>query len=68
VGAIEGTLMAIREKGKKEGRYVSIVASLCGTDLDTQGVDGQKKRLQDLGVLVAASNAKAAILGGMIIG
>jgi len=67
VGAIEDSLRKIRQKGKDDGRYVSIVASLCGTDLDTQGVDSQKRRLQELGVLIAGSNAKAAILGGLII-
>lgn len=68
VGAIAKTLKTIRDKGKDEGRYVSIVASLCGTDLDTQNVESQKKRLQELDVLIADSNAKAAILSGMILG
>lgn len=68
VGAIEGTLKAIREKSAEESRYISMVASLCGTDLDIQGVEDQKKRLQDLGVLIQTGNAKAAILAGLILG
>jgi succinyl-CoA synthetase alpha subunit len=68
VGAIEGSLRAIREKSASEGRYVSMVASLCGTDLDIQGVEDQRKRLQDLGVLIQTGNAKAALLAGLILG
>jgi hypothetical protein len=67
VGTIEDILKTIRAKTKKEGRYISLVASLCGTDLDPQGIEGQKKRLMDLGVIILPSNAKAALLSGMII-
>ncbi len=67
VGTIEDTLRKIREKTEQEGRYISIIASLCGTDLDIQNVENQRKRLEELGVIIMPSNAKASILSGMII-
>lgn len=66
VGTFEDTLKEIRRKNQEEGRYVSIVASICGTDLDPQGYANQKKRLEDLGVLVLESNGRAAMLAGLI--
>ncbi|MGI6777062.1 MAG: acyl-CoA synthetase FdrA [Acetivibrionales bacterium] len=67
VGTIEETLAAIRDKAKAEGRYISMVASLCGTDLDPQDVNSQRKRLEALGVNILPSNCKAAILSGLIV-
>lgn len=68
VGAIEDSLKKIRNRCREEDRYISMVASLCGTDLDIQGVSEQAKRLEDLGVILQSGNAKAAILAGMILG
>ena len=66
-GVLCGAVKEIREKCEKEGRYISIVASICGTDLDPQGYAGQVKKLEDLGVTVLESNGRAAILAGMIV-
>ncbi len=63
-------LPAIRQaKGlaRKSGRYLSIVASVVGTDLDPQGLARQEKSLRDAGVLVAPSNATAATLAALIV-
>lgn len=67
VGTIEETLAALREKAKEEGRYLSIVASVCGSTKDPQGFNEQKRRLEALGVKVLPSNAQTAILSGLII-
>lgn len=67
VGAIEETIVALRGKTKEKGRYLSIVASLCGSTKDPQNFDDQKRKLEALGVKVLPSNAQAAILGGLII-
>ena len=66
VGTFAGALREIREKTAAQGRYVSIVASICGTDLDPQNLAEQKKRLEELGVLVLESNGRAALLAGLI--
>jgi FdrA protein len=67
VGTIEGTLADLRRTTGEEGRYVSIVAFLCGSARDPQGFDEQKSRLEALGVNVLSSNARAALLSGLII-
>lgn len=67
VGTIEKTLREIRSYNEREGRYISMIASICGTDLDPQGFDNQKRRLEELGVIVLPSNGKAALLAGMIV-
>lgn len=67
VGTIEETLREIRRHSEREGRYISIIASICGTDLDPQGFDSQKHRLEELGVIILPSNGKAALLAGLIV-
>jgi FdrA protein len=67
VGTIEETLAALRRKAAEEGRYLSIVASICGSTQDPQGFEGQKRRLEALGVRVLPSSAQAAIVSGLII-
>ena len=67
VGTIEETLRKIKDDSKENGRHISLVASVCGTDLDPQGFENQKKRLEDLGVIVLQSNGKAALLAGLIV-
>lgn len=67
VGTFADTLRQIRKVTEAEGRYVSMVASICGTDLDPQNYADQKKRLEDLGVIVLESNGQAAMLAGLIV-
>lgn len=67
VGTIEETLAAMRRKAEEEGRYLSIVASICGSTRDPQGFEDQKRRLEALGIRVLPSSAQAAIVSGLII-
>lgn len=66
VGCIEHTLREIRKRAGDEGRYVSMAAAITGTHLDPQDIFAQKRRLEALGVNVLESNAKAAVLAGLI--
>jgi FdrA protein len=43
------------------GDHLCIVASVCGTDDDPQGLEAQSRMLRDAGVLVFPSNAQAAL-------
>jgi len=61
--AMEGVLRAARAAAD-----VVFVASVCGTDLDAQGLSRQEERLRAAGVVLAASNAAAVRLGAAIIG
>ncbi|MCL2069280.1 MAG: hypothetical protein FWH00_05195 [Oscillospiraceae bacterium] len=66
VGCIEDTLRTIRKSAEAQGRYVSMVAAITGTQLDPQGLVSQRKRLADIGVRVLETNAQAAVLAGLI--
>jgi FdrA protein len=48
------------------GRALAVVASVCGTAADPQGLDAQEEALRSVGALVAPSNAAAARLAGLI--
>lgn len=56
---------ALRTAGK-ENRYISFIASICGTDEDNQNRRRQKDILSDAGVIIMESNAQAARLAGLI--
>lgn len=45
---------------RQEGRYISIVASVCGTDEDPQNRSEQRNMLEEHGVIVLPNNAQAA--------
>ena len=47
---------------------VSVIATVCGTNLDPQGYDAQVRILQDLGVLVCKSNEEAVLTALDLIG
>jgi len=48
------------------GRHLLVVASVCGTDLDPQGLARQERILAQTGVMLESSNARAAMLAGTI--
>ena len=52
---------------RKKGRNVAVVASVCGTDEDPQGLERQEAALRGAGVLLTESNAAAARLAGAIV-
>ena len=64
------TLDFIRESranAEKEGRHISFVASVCGTDEDPQKRSEQVRMLQELGVFVLPTNAAAARVAAEIV-
>jgi FdrA protein len=67
VGAIEDALKEISRIEREEGRYICVIASLCGTDIDPQNVADQARRLREYGVVIEPSNAKASLLAGLIV-
>jgi FdrA protein len=52
---------------RKKGRSLAVVASVCGTDEDPQGLERQEKALREAGVLLTESNASAARLAGALV-
>lgn len=67
VGAIEDALKEVARIEREEGRHICLVASLCGTDIDPQNVAEQARRLREYGVIIQPSNARAALLAGLIV-
>jgi len=65
-GEITTTIEKINKELKAEGRTVSYVASVCGTDEDIQNRSEQIEKLQNAGVLVMPSNAQAVRLAILI--
>ena len=60
VGDLLGAIRSAQEAARRRGGHLCVVASVCGTDEDAQGLQAQKRALAEAGVLVFPSNAKAA--------
>jgi hypothetical protein len=65
-GALVPAIEAARAAASDAGRHLVFVASVCGTDLDPQGLAAQERTMIDAGVQLAASNARAAALAARI--
>ena len=62
-----GALAAAIGEARAAGSGCAVVASVCGTAQDSQGLTAQEARLTDAGVLLASSNAAAARLAARIV-
>jgi FdrA protein len=60
VGELLDAILEAKQTAKKRGGTLTAVASVCGTEGDPQDLNLQIKLLQDAGVIVFQSNAKAA--------
>ncbi|UKI38688.1 MAG: hypothetical protein L6V93_20530 [Clostridiales bacterium] len=56
-----------KERAKKEGRNLTVIAAICGSDLDPQDFDKQAEILRKSGVIIADTNVKAVNLAMKII-
>jgi succinyl-CoA synthetase alpha subunit len=65
-GELAKSIKEAKSMCEKEGRYLSVVASVIGTDKDPQGLKNQVNKLVDVGVVVMASNAQAARMAALI--
>jgi len=66
-GALIPAIAEATRAAAKSGRSLAVVASVCGTPADPQGLAGQEKRLAEAGVLLAPSNAQAARLAASLV-
>ncbi len=60
------TLREARTTAERDGRALPIVATVCGTDADPQGLTDQVRGLSEAGVTVASTNAEAARVAALI--
>jgi succinyl-CoA synthetase alpha subunit len=66
-GALIPSIDAANAAARADGRTLAVLASVCGTPNDPQGLAGQRAILADAGVHLAASNARAARLAGLVV-
>ena len=66
-GALVPVLKKAKEAAKKRGGYLSIIASITGTDGDYQSYAQQKAKLEEAGVIVMPSNYQASRLAVMVL-
>jgi FdrA protein len=57
---LAGAIRKARENVRERGGHLTVVASVCGTDLDPQGFGGQTRLLEQAGAVVFASSRRAA--------
>ncbi|PWJ48766.1 acyl-CoA synthetase FdrA [Faecalicatena contorta] len=57
--ALLPAIQSLKEKAEKDSRKLFFVTTVCGTRLDPQGYDYQKKLMEDAGVIVCESNKQA---------
>jgi len=60
VGELLEAIIAAKQMARKRGGELTVVASICGTEDDPQDIGLQIRMLQENGVIVFPSNAKAA--------
>jgi len=65
-GALAPVIAEARAAARTAGRGLAVVASVCGTEEDPQRRSRQIAALEGAGVLVEASNARAALLAGAV--
>lgn len=66
-GSLTDYIMMAKKKFQERGQYLSVIASICGTNKDPQDYDAQERKLKESGVIVMPSNAQAARLAIKII-
>lgn len=66
-GEAAQAIIEARAKAEAAGRYLPVVAFVCGTEDDPQRLSEQEARLRAAGALVTAGNAQAARVAALIL-
>jgi succinyl-CoA synthetase alpha subunit len=66
-GIAASAVIRAKQQAQEAGRYLAVVASVCGTSQDPQHLETQIETLQQAGVLVMPSNAQAVKLAIQIV-
>ncbi|MCG8572709.1 MAG: acyl-CoA synthetase FdrA [Spirochaetes bacterium] len=66
-GAVLDSLKKAKEKAQTRGGYLSIIASITGTEKDFQGYQQAESKLKSIGCVVMPSNYRASVLALKII-
>jgi len=65
-GELAHSIRTAKAKAEAAGRYLSVVAHVCGTAQDPQGLDEQESQLRAVGAVVLPTNAQAARVAAAI--
>jgi succinyl-CoA synthetase alpha subunit len=65
--ALAPAIRKVLDASAARGRTLHVVASVCGTQADPQGFEGQVETLTEAGAIVAESNAGAARLAATLL-
>jgi hypothetical protein len=58
-GVMATSIVEARAIAERDGRAITFIGSVCGTDGDPQGLDGQVAMLREAGAILLPSNARA---------
>ena len=67
VGDTIGAIRTAKERAAARGGHLCVVANICGTEGDPQGLAGQIGQLAEAGVIVMPSGAQAAVFAAALI-
>ncbi len=67
-GDLAGAIRSARENVRGRGGDLAVVASVCGTDGDPQGLDRQTRSLEEAGAVVFTSSRRAAAFAARLLG
>jgi succinyl-CoA synthetase alpha subunit len=68
VGELVDAIREAKNLARQRGGWLSVVASICGTESDPQGLELQERMLHEAGVLVYHSNATASLACCRLLG
>lgn len=66
-GAVAESVNEFQSKLAQEGKQTVVIASVCGTDLDSQSLEKSVRTLETAGVIVMPSNAQAVRLTDLLL-
>lgn len=66
-GEVAKAVIKAKKKVADRGGYLSVIASVCGTSRDPQGLEKQKEKLLNAGIRLFPTNAQASRVAGEIL-
>ena len=66
-GALAPAIQAAKEIAAREGRHLSIICFVCGTEEDPQRLSVQQQKLQEVKARLASSSTAAAMLAAAMV-
>ena len=65
--AVNRIIKKAKANAEKDGRYLSVITSVCGTEEDPQSLSKTQQQLRDAGAVVMPTNSQATRLVERII-